>query len=67
MNEAVRRMLALENLVRRAASGMPLEIDYLAPVQTPVQPAATQSSQVWILRIRYIPALVADIALMTVR
>ncbi|KAI8559737.1 hypothetical protein RHMOL_Rhmol04G0197600 [Rhododendron molle] len=32
VNEAVRRMLALENVVRRAAQGMPLQLCYPAPI-----------------------------------
>ncbi|KAI8524807.1 hypothetical protein RHMOL_Rhmol13G0178500 [Rhododendron molle] len=31
VNEAVRRMLAMENVIRRAASGMPLELCYPTP------------------------------------
>ncbi|XP_058216522.1 uncharacterized protein LOC131327401 [Rhododendron vialii] len=39
-NEAVRRMLALENIVRRTASGLPLDLCYL----TPTPPPAAQRS-----------------------
>ncbi|KAI8542634.1 hypothetical protein RHMOL_Rhmol08G0152900 [Rhododendron molle] len=44
VNEAIRRMLALENVVRRAASGMPLELRYPTPT---AQPAASQRTQVY--------------------
>ncbi|KAI8542994.1 hypothetical protein RHMOL_Rhmol08G0184100 [Rhododendron molle] len=40
VNEALRRMLALENLVRRAAQGMPLQLRYPAPAAQPAQAAA---------------------------
>ncbi|KAI8568229.1 hypothetical protein RHMOL_Rhmol02G0182400 [Rhododendron molle] len=45
VNEAIRRMLALENMVRRAASGFPLELRYLAPTAQPAQAAAPRRAQ----------------------
>ncbi|KAI8551458.1 hypothetical protein RHMOL_Rhmol06G0187500 [Rhododendron molle] len=45
VNEAVRRMLALENVVRRAAYGFPLELRYPAPTAQPAQAAAPRSTQ----------------------
>ncbi|KAI8542865.1 hypothetical protein RHMOL_Rhmol08G0173200 [Rhododendron molle] len=45
VNEAVRRMLAMENVIRRAASGMPLELHYLAPTPPLAQRAAAQRPQ----------------------
>ncbi|KAI8522295.1 hypothetical protein RHMOL_RhmolUnG0004900 [Rhododendron molle] len=42
VNEAVRRMLAIENVIRRATSGMPLELHYPAPTPPPAQRAAAQ-------------------------
>ncbi|KAI8549191.1 hypothetical protein RHMOL_Rhmol06G0007200 [Rhododendron molle] len=37
VNEAVRRMLVMDNVIRRATSGMPLELHYPAPTPTPTQ------------------------------
>ncbi|KAI8542870.1 hypothetical protein RHMOL_Rhmol08G0173700 [Rhododendron molle] len=45
VNEAVCRMLALENVVRRAASGFQLELRYLAPPAQPAQAAASRRTQ----------------------
>ncbi|KAI8524694.1 hypothetical protein RHMOL_Rhmol13G0168300 [Rhododendron molle] len=45
VNEAIHRMLALENVVRRAVSGLPLELRYPAPSPPRVQRAATQRPQ----------------------
>ncbi|KAI8572227.1 hypothetical protein RHMOL_Rhmol01G0181800 [Rhododendron molle] len=45
VNEALRRMLALENLVRRAAQGMPLQLRYPAPAAQPAQAAASRRTQ----------------------
>ncbi|KAI8538396.1 hypothetical protein RHMOL_Rhmol09G0099800 [Rhododendron molle] len=45
VNEALRRMLALENLVRRAAQGMPLQLRYPAPTAQPAQAAASRRTQ----------------------
>ncbi|KAI8542628.1 hypothetical protein RHMOL_Rhmol08G0152300 [Rhododendron molle] len=42
VNEAIRLMLAMENVIRRAASGMPLELHYPAPTPPPAQRAAAQ-------------------------
>ncbi|KAI8559817.1 hypothetical protein RHMOL_Rhmol04G0204300 [Rhododendron molle] len=42
VNEAVRRMLALENVVRRAASGMPLELRYPASTSQAIAPRRIQ-------------------------
>ncbi|KAI8535881.1 hypothetical protein RHMOL_Rhmol10G0209000 [Rhododendron molle] len=44
VNEAVRRMLALENLVRRATSGLPLELHYPASSPPWAQRAATSAA-----------------------
>ncbi|KAI8571324.1 hypothetical protein RHMOL_Rhmol01G0110900 [Rhododendron molle] len=46
VNEAIRRMLALENLVRRAAGGFQLELRYLAPHPPQAQRAAAKKPQV---------------------
>ncbi|KAI8568400.1 hypothetical protein RHMOL_Rhmol02G0196100 [Rhododendron molle] len=40
VNEAVRRKLAMENVIIRVASGMPLELHYPTPTPPPAQPAA---------------------------
>ncbi|KAI8572910.1 hypothetical protein RHMOL_Rhmol01G0237700 [Rhododendron molle] len=45
VNEAIRRMLALENVVRRAAQGMPLQLRYPAPAAQPAQAAASRRTQ----------------------
>ncbi|KAI8547544.1 hypothetical protein RHMOL_Rhmol07G0204400 [Rhododendron molle] len=45
VNEAVRRMLALENLVRRAAGGFQLELRYPAPTAPQAQRAAGKKPQ----------------------
>ncbi|XP_058217371.1 uncharacterized protein LOC131328443 [Rhododendron vialii] len=45
VNEVIRRMLAMENVIRRAVSGMPLELHYPTPTPSPVQPAVVQRSQ----------------------
>ncbi|KAI8560040.1 hypothetical protein RHMOL_Rhmol04G0223900 [Rhododendron molle] len=45
VNEAVRRMLALENVVRRAAYGFPLELRYPAPTAQPAQTATPRRTQ----------------------
>ncbi|KAI8535408.1 hypothetical protein RHMOL_Rhmol10G0171700 [Rhododendron molle] len=45
VNEAIRRMLAMENVIRRAASGMPLELHYPAPTPPPAQRVAAQRPQ----------------------
>ncbi|KAI8524686.1 hypothetical protein RHMOL_Rhmol13G0167500 [Rhododendron molle] len=42
VNEAIHHMLAMENVIRRAASGMPLELHYPAPNPPPAQRAVTQ-------------------------
>ncbi|KAI8559891.1 hypothetical protein RHMOL_Rhmol04G0211100 [Rhododendron molle] len=47
VNEAVRRMLALENVVRRAAYGFPLELRYPAPTAQPAQTATPRRTQVY--------------------
>ncbi|KAI8535445.1 hypothetical protein RHMOL_Rhmol10G0174800 [Rhododendron molle] len=47
VNEAIRRMLALENVVRRAASGFPLELRYPAPSPPRGQRAAAKKPQVY--------------------
>ncbi|KAI8536173.1 hypothetical protein RHMOL_Rhmol10G0235600 [Rhododendron molle] len=46
VNEAVRRMLALENLVRRAAGGFQLELRYPAPTAPQAERAAAKKPQV---------------------
>ncbi|KAI8559159.1 hypothetical protein RHMOL_Rhmol04G0151800 [Rhododendron molle] len=46
VNEVVRRMLALENVVRRAASGMTLELRYPAPAAQPAHAAGSRRAQV---------------------
>ncbi|KAI8562215.1 hypothetical protein RHMOL_Rhmol03G0017400 [Rhododendron molle] len=45
VNEALRRMLALENLVRRAAQGMPLTLRYPAPAAQSAQAATPRRTQ----------------------
>lgn len=45
VNEAVRHMLAMENVIRRAASGIPSQIGYPAPTPAPAQRAAVQRTQ----------------------
>ncbi|KAI8529956.1 hypothetical protein RHMOL_Rhmol11G0016300 [Rhododendron molle] len=45
VNEAIRRMVAMENVIRRAASGMPLELLHPAPSPPRAQRAATQRPQ----------------------
>ncbi|KAI8555030.1 hypothetical protein RHMOL_Rhmol05G0142500 [Rhododendron molle] len=45
VNEAVRRMLALENVVRRAVSGMPLELRYPASTAQLAQAVAPRRIQ----------------------
>ncbi|KAI8568452.1 hypothetical protein RHMOL_Rhmol02G0200600 [Rhododendron molle] len=45
VNEAIRRMLALENVVRRAASGFPLELRYPAPSPPQTQRAVAKKPQ----------------------
>ncbi|KAI8559981.1 hypothetical protein RHMOL_Rhmol04G0219300 [Rhododendron molle] len=45
VNEAVRRMLAMENVIRRAVSGMPLELRYPAPRAQLAQVAASRRTQ----------------------
>ncbi|KAI8572071.1 hypothetical protein RHMOL_Rhmol01G0170200 [Rhododendron molle] len=45
VNEAVRRMLALENLVRRAAGGFQLELRYPAPTAPQAQRATGKKPQ----------------------
>ncbi|KAI8555090.1 hypothetical protein RHMOL_Rhmol05G0147300 [Rhododendron molle] len=45
VNEAIRRMLALENVVRRAASGLPLKLRYPAPSPPRAQRAAAKRPQ----------------------
>ncbi|KAI8524803.1 hypothetical protein RHMOL_Rhmol13G0178100 [Rhododendron molle] len=45
VNEAIRRMLALENLVRRAAGGFPLDLRYPAPSPPQAQRATAKKSQ----------------------
>ncbi|KAI8535752.1 hypothetical protein RHMOL_Rhmol10G0198200 [Rhododendron molle] len=45
VNEAVRRMLALENLVRRVAGGFQLELRYPAPTAPQAQRAAGKKPQ----------------------
>ncbi|KAI8550536.1 hypothetical protein RHMOL_Rhmol06G0114800 [Rhododendron molle] len=45
VNEAIRRMLAMENVIMRAASGPPLELRYPAPSPPRVQRAAAQRPQ----------------------
>ncbi|KAI8538495.1 hypothetical protein RHMOL_Rhmol09G0108300 [Rhododendron molle] len=45
VNEAVRHMLAMENVIRRVASGMPLEFHYPAPTPPPIPLAVVQRSQ----------------------
>ncbi|KAI8572233.1 hypothetical protein RHMOL_Rhmol01G0181900 [Rhododendron molle] len=45
VNESVRRMLALENVVRRAAYSFPLELCYPAPIAQPAQAAASRRTQ----------------------
>ncbi|KAI8529895.1 hypothetical protein RHMOL_Rhmol11G0010300 [Rhododendron molle] len=45
VNEVVYRMQAMENVIRRAVSGMPLELHYPTPTPPPVQRAAVQRSQ----------------------
>ncbi|KAI8542653.1 hypothetical protein RHMOL_Rhmol08G0154800 [Rhododendron molle] len=45
VSEAIRRMLALENVVRRAASGFPLELHYPAPPPPQAQRAAAKKPQ----------------------
>ncbi|KAI8571326.1 hypothetical protein RHMOL_Rhmol01G0111100 [Rhododendron molle] len=47
VNEAIRRMLALENVVRRAASGLPLELRYPALSPPRAQRAAAKRPQVY--------------------
>ncbi|KAI8535785.1 hypothetical protein RHMOL_Rhmol10G0201000 [Rhododendron molle] len=47
VNEAICRMLALDNVVRRAASGMPLELRYPAPSPPRAQRAAAKRPQVY--------------------
>ncbi|KAI8572796.1 hypothetical protein RHMOL_Rhmol01G0228300 [Rhododendron molle] len=44
VNEAARRMLAMENVIRKVASGMSLELRYPAPT---AQPAASRRTQVY--------------------
>ncbi|KAI8550575.1 hypothetical protein RHMOL_Rhmol06G0117800 [Rhododendron molle] len=45
VNETIRRMLAFENLVRRAAGGFPLELRYPAPSLPQAQRAAAKKPQ----------------------
>ncbi|KAI8568337.1 hypothetical protein RHMOL_Rhmol02G0190300 [Rhododendron molle] len=45
VNEAIRHMLAMENVIRRAASGLPLELRYLAPSPPRAQRAAAKRPQ----------------------
>ncbi|KAI8546934.1 hypothetical protein RHMOL_Rhmol07G0158200 [Rhododendron molle] len=47
VNKAIRRMLALENLVRRAAGGFPLELRYPAPSPPQGQRAVAKKPQVY--------------------
>ncbi|KAI8568933.1 hypothetical protein RHMOL_Rhmol02G0239400 [Rhododendron molle] len=45
VNEAIRCMLAMENVIKRAASGLPLELRYPAPSPPRAQNAAAQRPQ----------------------
>ncbi|KAI8555277.1 hypothetical protein RHMOL_Rhmol05G0162500 [Rhododendron molle] len=45
VNEAVRCVLAMENVIRTAASGMPLELHYPAPTPPPAQPPVVPRAQ----------------------
>ncbi|KAI8542717.1 hypothetical protein RHMOL_Rhmol08G0160800 [Rhododendron molle] len=45
VNEALCRMLAMENVIRRAASGIPLELRYPVPPPPQAQQAAAQRPQ----------------------
>ncbi|KAI8551022.1 hypothetical protein RHMOL_Rhmol06G0152500 [Rhododendron molle] len=45
VNEAIRRMLAMENVIRRAANGLPLELRYPAPSPPPAQRVAAKRPQ----------------------
>ncbi|KAI8550606.1 hypothetical protein RHMOL_Rhmol06G0120500 [Rhododendron molle] len=45
VNEAIRRILAMENMIRRAASGIPLELRYTAPSPPRAPRAAAQKPQ----------------------
>lgn len=45
VNKVVRRMLAMEKVIRRAVSGLPLDLHYPAPTPLPVQPLVEPRSQ----------------------